>query len=144
MSCKQIRRSEQRKARKEFEQQMTWAQAQRKNYKHGFLTPQQIKSLEEFHGWTWTTPQHVKFSAYRAFTDGTTEPATIAKIQPYGLPDNYELSLTIETRNKPSIMVIVKNNKIVMHYDCADKCAHKGCTCTSMTGKVVILDDKYL
>jgi hypothetical protein len=143
MSCKQIRRSE-RKAKKEFEQQMTWAQAQRKNYKHGFLTPQQINSLEEFQGWTWITPNYVNFTAYRAFSDGTTEPVTIRKIQPYGLPGNYELALTIETRKNPSIMMIVKNNKIVMHYECTDKCGHKGCPCTTVNGKVVIIDDKYL
>jgi hypothetical protein len=136
MSCKSKRDG--RKAKKEFNQQMEWAQVQRKNYKHGFLSVDQIKALESMESWTWTTPDYVKFNAYRVYSDGQTEPVTIIKHQPYGIPGNYELSLSIETNKKSSIMMIVKNNKIVKHYDCVDKCSTKGCVCTSLTSKIIV------
>ena len=118
---------------------MAFSQEQRKNYKHGFLSAEQIKQLETIPGWLWETPEHIKFTAYRFYADnGETKPFDILKVKPYGLPGYYRLTLENEGDPRYSMIIITKNNKVVTSFEAMNKCAHAGCNCNVFTNRVVV------
>ena len=129
-----------RRKQMEHEKQMDWAQSQRKNYKRGFLSADQRKQLEAIKGWTWTTPGHIQqmYTAMQVMYDGTVKPLEIVNMVPYGLPGNYKMTLDMTLDKNHSIVMIVKEDRIVKHFDSQGKCAKPGCNCQVLHNKVIV------
>jgi hypothetical protein len=133
-----------RKQKREAEEYTEWCEENRANYKHGFLTEDQIKSLESLPNWHWKTPDYIKIKAFRMYTDGVCEEIKIDKNRPYGLPGQYKIKFLIDiskidnNKRKQSVIMIVKNEKVFTTFQPADKCQHKGCDCETLCADIIV------